>query len=157
MFSSLIISLSKTSYFSFYLVCIAFVFFTACSTKSDTVKSTSTKYDQYYLQGEKLFEKNCSNCHQKAGTGLGLLYPPLNKSDFMDNHLEEVICLMKNGKKGELIVNGKSFNKAMPAIPSLTNLEVAEIATYIFNTWEHKKGLIEVKTVDSVLAKCAEH
>lgn len=72
----------------------------------------------------------------------------------MQNNFEDVICLMKNGKSGEVVVNGKSFNKTMPAIPSLTNLEIAEIATYIYNTWEHQQGIIEVKTVDSMLSKC---
>lgn len=72
----------------------------------------------------------------------------------METNFEKVICLMKNGKSGELIVNGKSFNKTMPSIPSLTNLELAEIATYIYNTWEHQHGIIEVKTVDSVLSTC---
>jgi hypothetical protein len=42
----------------------------------------------------------------------------------------------------------------MPAIPSLTNLEVAEIATYLYNTWERKKGLVDVKAIDSLLTKC---
>jgi cytochrome c551 len=116
--------------------------------------SGTTKFKQYYLQGEQLYQNNCANCHQKNGTGLGLIYPPLNKSDFMKNHVEEVICLIKHGKEGELIVNGKNFNKKMPGIQALTNLEIAEIATYIYNTWEHQRGIIEVKYVDSVLTKC---
>jgi cytochrome c551 len=126
----------------------------SCETKS-TSNNDTTKFKQYYLQGEQLYQKNCSNCHQKDGTGLGLIYPPLNKSDFMKNNLEAVICLMKHGKTGELLVNGKSFNKKMPGITALTNLEIAEIATYIYNTWEHQYGIVEVKRVDSVLTKCA--
>ncbi|HTJ49382.1 MAG TPA: cytochrome c [Cyclobacteriaceae bacterium] len=157
LYTKLIVALSKS--FSFFfcgmILCCA-VMIISCTTKTESAQHTvsSTKFDQYYLQGEQLFQKNCSNCHQKTGTGLGLVYPPVNKSDFIDNHFEEVICLMKNGKNGELIVNGKNFNKAMPAIPSLTNLEVAEIATYLYNTWERKKGLIDVKAIDSLLTKC---
>lgn len=125
-----------------------------CTSNSVQNNESSTKFKQYYLQGKKLYEKNCSNCHQKAGTGLGLIFPPLNKSDFMDAHFDEVLCIIKYGKKGELIVNGRSFNKTMPAIPSLTNLEVAEIATYIYNTWEHNQGIVDVKTIDTILTKC---
>lgn len=127
----------------------------ACSTKSDsTTPDTSTKFQQYFVPGEQLYVLHCSNCHQKNGTGLGLLFPPLNKSDFMDKNFEEVICLMKNGKKGELLVNGKSFNKEMPGIPSLTDLEVAEIATYIYNSWERQRGLIEVQEASRILSSC---
>jgi hypothetical protein len=42
----------------------------------------------------------------------------------------------------------------MPGIPTLTDLEVAEIATYIYNTWDHKRGIVEVKEVTSVLNAC---
>jgi len=72
----------------------------------------------------------------------------------MNDHFEEVICLMDNGRKGELIVNGKNFNKTMPAIPSLTDLEIAEIATYIYNTWSHQRDLVDVKDVQDILSRC---
>ena len=72
----------------------------------------------------------------------------------MDNHFEEVICLMKNGKKGVLIVNGKSYNKEMKGISTLTDLEIAEIATYIFNTWEHQRDIVDVQEASRVLFKC---
>ncbi len=115
-----------------------------------------TKFQQYYVAGEQLYIKNCSNCHQKKGAGLGRVYPPLNKSDYMEQYFEEVICAMKYGKDGEIIVNGKKYNKKMNGIPSLTSLEIAELATYIYNTWEHDRGIIEMKKVDEALVKCQE-
>jgi cytochrome c551 len=125
---------------------------TACGQS----KNQSTKFQQYYVQGEQLYIKNCSNCHQKKGGGLGRIYPPLNKSDYMDQHLDEVICAMKNGIEGELIVNGKKYNKQMKGIPSLTELEIAEIATYIYNTWTHDRGLVDIQTVTTALQKCPQ-
>jgi cytochrome c551 len=116
----------------------------------------STKFQQYYVQGQQLYIKNCSNCHQKNGTGLGLVYPPVDKSDYMDQHFNEVICLMKYGTEGALLVNGKSYNKPMPGVPSLTELEIAEIATYIYNTWEHQRGTIDIKEVTNALKKCQQ-
>jgi cytochrome c551 len=127
----------------------------ACSTKTESTNHpTSAKFEQYYVQGEQLYLKNCSNCHQVNGTGLGLLYPPLNQSDFMQNNFDEVICILKNGKKGEILVNGKSFNKEMPGIPSLTDLEIAEIATYVYNSWSNERGIIEVSDVSKILSVC---
>jgi hypothetical protein len=72
----------------------------------------------------------------------------------MDQHFEEVICIMRNGVWGELLVNGKKYNKEMKGIPSLTELEIAEIATYIYNSWEHQRGVIEIPIVESALKKC---
>ena len=136
-------------------VILLFLITAACINKKESDRSgTSVKFDQYYVQGEQLYIKNCSNCHQKEGTGLGLLYPPLKNSDYLMNHRNEVICLIKNGKSGELIVNGKSFNMVMPAMPSLTDLEIAEITTYIYNEWGNDQGLIDVNEVSAILAKC---
>lgn len=63
---------------------------------------------------------------------------------------------MENGKKGSLIVNGVEYNQPMPSVPTLTDLEVAEIATYIYNTWTHQRGIVEVKEVSDILANCSD-
>ncbi|MGC3947524.1 MAG: cytochrome c [Chryseolinea sp.] len=125
----------------------------ACGKPTASENQNSPKFQQYYNQGEQLYVQHCSNCHQKTGTGLGLVYPPLNKSDFVDQHLEEVICLMRNGRKGELIVNGKMYNQAMPPT-TLSDLEIAEIATYVYNSWGRDKGILEVNDVALQLQRC---
>src|SRR5258708_17881049 len=113
------------------------------------------KFQQYYAQGQVLYEKHCSNCHQKNGQGLGRVYPPLASSDYLNSNFEKSLCLMKYGTQGEIIVNGKGFNKAMPAIPSLTELEISEIATYIGNSWGSQQGLMDVTKASKVMSNCA--
>jgi len=131
------------------------IFFSAITACSPPNKSgESVKFQQYYVQGEQLYLKHCGNCHQQSGEGLGLLYPPLNESDYMEGNVTGVVCLIKNGKEGELIVNGKSYNQAMPGIPTLTDLEIAEIATFIYNSWSHEAGIIEVSEVSRFLQDC---
>src|SRR6478609_4481270 len=85
--------------FGFVLLIISSISF-SCSTKN-------AKYQQYYVQGQVLYEKNCSNCHQKNGKGLGLLYPTVAPSDYFEKNFNASLCLMKYGKQGEIIVNGK--------------------------------------------------
>jgi mono/diheme cytochrome c family protein len=113
------------------------------------------KFQQYFAQGEQLYEKHCSNCHQKTGAGLGRLYPPLAASDYLKNNSESIVCLMKYGLKGEVVVNSVSYNKTMPGVISLTDLEIAEIATYINNSWGNKKGLVDVQQVSAQLKNCS--
>ncbi len=121
--------------------------FSSCSVKD-------AKYQQYFAQGQVLYEKNCSNCHQKNGKGLGLVYPPLATSDYFENNFTASLCLMKYGKQGEIIVNEKKFNKPMPGVPSLTELEIAEIATYINNSWGTENGIVEINRVTSAFNEC---
>lgn len=66
------------------------------------------------------------------------------------------MCVMKFGIQGEITVNGQSYNKAMPAIPSLTELEIAEIATYIGNSWGHERGLIDVAKSSKIIKGCPQ-
>jgi cytochrome c551 len=127
----------------------------ACKTDKKSKFSSDTKFQQYYIQGELLYVTHCSNCHQKNGKGLGLVYPPLDTSDYMQNNFEDVICLIRYGKEGEISVNGKLYNQNMPGVSALTDLEIAQIATYIYNTWSHKKGLVDVKQSREILSTCS--
>jgi len=117
-------------------------------------QQNDNKFTNYFRQGELLYTKHCSNCHQADGSGLGRLYPPLKQSDYMNENFEQVLCLMRNGIRGELTVNGVQYNQAMPGVPTLTDLEIAEIATYIYNAWGNEYGLIDVKEAERILNTC---
>lgn len=142
---------SSTKYPYSKLLLGLFLLTAACTSPSG--RDSSPKFNQYYIKGEQLYIQHCSNCHQENGKGLGLLYPPLDTSDFMQKHLEDVVCLIKNGKEGVLVVNGKSFNGKMPPL-AISDLEIAQITTYIYNTWSHQRGLVDVKFVSDVLDSC---
>jgi cytochrome c551 len=141
----------KLQVLTIVLTVLTLSLFTRCSLSPGD--KNGIKFTQYFNKGEQLYFRHCSNCHQKDGSGLGLLYPPLKDADFMANK-NEVICIIKNGKAGEITVNGKQFNQTMPGLPTLTDIEIAEIATYIYNSWTFNEGLIEVKDVSTILAKC---
>lgn len=112
------------------------------------------KFVKYSIQGKRLYITNCSNCHQETGEGLGKLFPPLAQSDYMLADIPRSICIIKNGMEGEVEVNGKTYNQAMPALSRLTPLEIAAISTYIYNSWGNEKGIIEIETVEESLSDC---
>lgn len=127
--------------------------YAGCGGKTNN-QADNTRFTQYYRQGQQLYITNCSNCHQKNGSGLARVYPPLDTSDFMDNNFEAVACLIRHGISGSVVVNGVEFVQPMPGIPTLTDLEIAEIMTYIYNTWSHSRGLVDVTTVTETLNAC---
>ncbi len=112
------------------------------------------KYRQYLVEGKRLYLQHCSNCHQENGTGLVRLYPPLNGSDYLKNNEKKVICSIKKGQTGEITVNGILFNQPMPSNPRLTNLEIAEITTYIYSKWGGNKKLYTHIEIDKILDSC---
>ncbi len=114
------------------------------------------RYEQYMVQGEQLYRVHCSNCHQEEGTGLEQLIPPLAQSDYMLADVDRTLCLIKNGLQGEIIVNGQSYQQPMPDNKALRDIEIAQIATYIYNHWGHARGHIPTARVSRTLAQCAD-
>lgn len=139
---------------NYLFLAVSFLFF-SCSGKQED-RQENLKMQQYMIAGKGLYIQHCSACHQPGGEGLAKLYPPLNKSDFMENNLEEVACIIRYGRTEPVTVNGITYTQPMPGIPTLTNLEIAEIMTYIYNSWEHERGMINVKEVDRMMEKCGD-
>lgn len=127
-----------------------------CHTKQSDKEKTlasikDTKVLQYAIEGKNLYELYCANCHQKDGTGLGKLIPPLNPSDYMTEDIGRTARIIKYGLQGEITVNGQIYNQPMPGNPNLTNLEIARILTYIFNIWGNQEGVIDANSVGEFL------
>lgn len=138
------------------MTCIAgvFILLAGCNpNKNGYERSESIKFDQYMYQGQQLYSTHCLNCHQKDGSGLGKLIPPLNTS-FVSANKGLVICGIKNGIEGPISVNGVVYNHLMPGNSRLTPLEIAEIMTYISNTWGNEYGMVTIQQVKDELKTC---
>jgi mono/diheme cytochrome c family protein len=107
-----------------------------------------------YNQGEYLYGNFCANCHMDDGTGLQTLIPPLANSDFVREHPEALPCLIRNGIKGKLVVNGKEFSTEMAGIPSLTEFEITNILNFINKAWGNDYETIKHMDVRNGLKAC---
>lgn len=111
------------------------------------------RLQQYMVKGQDLFSIYCANCHQSNGQGLAQLYPPLAKSDYLMADLPRAACIIKNGLQSEILVNGVKFNQMMPP-NNLTPIEIAEILTYITNSWGNNAGISATSEVTKWLEAC---
>ncbi len=125
--------------------------------KTAELGASGMKEAQYQVAGEKIYTRYCAQCHQAGGEGLASLYPPLKNSDYLMQDLKRAACIISNGAMNEIIVNGKAYNQAMPANPQLSPLEVAEVLTYISNSWGNDAGISNVKEVEKWLNECEEY
>jgi len=110
-----------------------------------------------YVQGERLYNLYCSNCHGKDGNGLKNLYPPLNNSDFYKENYEKVACIILNGLEEEITVNGKDYFMPMIGIPNITDVDIANIINYVNNAWDNKIPDISLPEVKKNLEACANN
>jgi nitrite reductase (NO-forming) / hydroxylamine reductase len=92
--------------------------------------------------GEKVFTTACSACHQPTGLGLPGAFPPLAKSDYLLQNPKRAIDIVLRGLQGEVVVNGVKYNSVMPAMPQLSDQEIADALTYALNSWGNKGGSV---------------
>lgn len=110
--------------------------------------------EKTYNEGAQLYKKHCSNCHGDDGTGLEALYPPLAKSDMLEALGVSAACVIRNGLKGEIMVNGVKFETGMEPIKNLSAIEITNILNYIHNAWGNKRAYIQLNEVETVLESC---
>ncbi len=130
---------------------IGFLFFLFAFASCQS--SEELKREQYYSEGYQLYTVHCANCHQAEGTGLANLYPPIQGSSYLMQKAD-LICIVKNGLAGEIQVAGKTYNRPMPANPKLADIEIAEIVTYVNNTWGKDTTYTPTDSVTAILNRC---
>ncbi len=103
--------------------------------------------------GKALFNGTCSACHQSEGGGLEGVFPPLAKSDFLAKlSPDDLIAIPLNGHTGKLTVNGKDYDSVMPPMSQLTDDEIANILTFVLNSWGNPGGKITKEQVAAIRA-----
>ncbi len=100
--------------------------------------------------GETLFAGTCSVCHQPNGAGLEGVFPPLAKSDFLMADVKRAIGIVLNGRSGPVTVNGRNFDSVMPPMSQLNDDEVANILTYVRNSWGNQDAQVSAADVAEI-------
>jgi mono/diheme cytochrome c family protein len=91
--------------------------------------------DTPYMQGKRLYEAKCSNCHISDGSGLKDLVPSLIGSKTLGN-AQQMSCIIANGLKDTIWGTDSTFLiKEMPAFKQLSPTELANIINYINHKW----------------------
>ncbi|HLF30716.1 MAG TPA: cytochrome D1 domain-containing protein [Xanthomonadales bacterium] len=105
-------------------------------------------------KGKKLYSVNCAACHQAEGQGLKGAFPPLAGSDKLAEGPAFAINAVLNGLSGPITVNGEDYNAVMPALAYLSDSDVADIVTFVMNSWNNPGG--EVGAAEVAAARGGE-
>jgi nitrite reductase (NO-forming) len=76
------------------------------------------------------------------GEGLTGVFPPIAKSDYIAGNPKALPTVILHGLQGPVKVNGQDYNSIMPPMNQLTDDEVANISTYVLNSWGNPGGRI---------------
>ena len=100
--------------------------------------------------GSRVFAAACLACHQADGKGLPGAFPPLADSDYLKADPKRAIGIVLHGLTGAVTVNGKEFNSVMPPMPQLSDAEIADVLTYVMNSWGNDLGVVTAADVAAV-------
>lgn len=117
-----------------------------------------------YKRGSEIFqrESHCATCHQTSGLGNGAVYPPLVKSPWVNGSEDRLIKLALHGMWGRMQVGGKVYDPARGVPPMtafrdlLNDQEMADVLTFVRNTWGNKASPIDKATVARVRAESSD-
>ena len=110
---------------------------------------TATNIEQRIKMGKNLYAQNCAACHQPDGKGINGAFPPLANSDWLNKDVKRAIGVVKNGLSGPITVNGNPYNSVMPAL-GLSDEDIANVLTFVFNSWNNSKKEVNAKDVSNV-------
>ncbi len=116
---------------------VSFCSFTAFA-EDDTANERLPK--QGIEAGKASYLANCAACHQPDGKGLSGAFPPLADSDFLKPPYTEAIKVIIEGRSGPITVNGQTFNNVMPGMSHLSDEDIAQILTFVVNSWKNPGG-----------------
>lgn len=115
------------------------------------VAKAKNKSEQIAL-GKRLYNTNCSACHQVSGQGIPSAFPPLAKADYLNADKKRAILTILNGLSGKIKVNGAEYDGAMPAW-QLTDDEVANTLTYVYSVWGNSGQSVTADEVKALRGK----
>lgn len=103
-------------------------------------------------RGKITYTQVCTACHQANGAGVPAAFPPLAKSDYLNNSVDKSISAIVHGLSGEVVVNGQKYNSIMPKL-GLNDEDVANVLTYVYSQWGNNGTEVTPDQVKSVRAK----
>ena len=109
-------------------------------------------FDEQLLHGKTIYMGTCFACHQSEGQGIKNVFPPLAKSDYLNKDVNRAINTVIHGLTGEIIVNGEKFNSVMTS-QNLSDEEIADVLTYVYNNWGNNKTKVSSAMVNAVRKK----
>ena len=109
---------------------------------------------QNMQKGKKIYETRCLACHQADGGGVPNMNAPLDgASNVVGNDIARLVRIIRYGYNERVALDGFYYRNAMTASPDLKDNELADLLTYIRNSWSNKASAITVAQVQAAKKK----
>lgn len=124
----------------------------AQTKKQATVAKTTALSAAVLANGKKIYTKYCLACHMADGGGVQNMNPPLIKTSYVLGNQTKLIKVILNGMSEGVEIDGETYTNIMPPHNFLTDQEVADVLTYVRNSFGNKASAIKVAEVKAARA-----
>jgi len=104
-------------------------------------------------RGGKVYYEQCLSCHQADGGGVQKMNPTLIKTKWVLGDKTQLIQIVLNGMNGKTEINGDTYQNVMAPHSDLTDQQIADVLTYVRNSFGNKASAVSVLQVKAVRAK----
>ena len=103
-------------------------------------------------RGEAAYKLYCLACHQPDGEGVPRLNPPLIQTSYVTGDKKKLIQWVLKGSTENIPIDGKKYSNNMAAQSYLKDQEIADVLTYIRNSFGNKASAVTAAEVKAVRA-----
>jgi mono/diheme cytochrome c family protein len=104
-------------------------------------------------RGKKVYESYCLACHMADGGGVPRMNPPLAKTVYVLGDKKRLIGIVLNGMDEPLEIDGETYSNVMAPHNFLKDQEIADVLTYVRNSFGNKASAITAEEVKTVRAE----
>lgn len=104
------------------------------------------------IRGQKVYADNCLSCHQADGGGIPNMNPPLIKTEYILGDKTRLIKIVLNGFNEDVEIEGNTYSNNMPSHDYLTDQQIADVLTYVRNSFGNKALHITTAQVKAIRA-----
>ncbi len=127
-------------------LCLIFIVYLFAQTKKP-VQTPAMK------RGQAVYMKTCVTCHQKDGGGVPRLNPPLIKTDYVMGDKTRLINIVLKGLNQPIEIEDETYTNVMPSLAQLSDQEIADVLTYVRNSFGNKASAVTMVQVKAARAK----
>jgi len=120
--------------------------------KKPVVASKSTAVTKSIAAGKAIYMQSCVACHQVDGGGVQNLNPPLIKTSYVLGSPQKIINVLLKGLSQQP-VDGERYSNAMPPYNYLSDKQIADVLTFVRNSFGNKASAITPEQVKTVRGK----
>ena len=111
--------------------------------------------DDQMKRGAAVYARTCIACHQPTGMGLPPVFPPIANAPIVVGNPELPIKFILQGLMGPITVNGMTYNSMMPPVPGVSDAEIADVLTYVRQSFGNQGNPVSADQVKAVRAATA--